>query len=291
MREDSHIIKHIAGIFPDGILNRGDKMVKNERNILNICISILLILSLAMSAAADKIKANDGDDNIDKDWKEPDNVKIGDSKPIITVDPVTKIGRAVFIHWDRNANTGVVINQVSGSCYSTFATRVGNLPVTYRINPINPQGLSGSFITSAISASAETWDVAAGQELFNDAYVLDTRAKFGKRDNKNSIVFGRYYYPSAIAVTATWYNTVSGQIYENDMLFNTDFRWGNGLLDGTKMDMQNIATHEFGHVLGISDIYESSCSDVTMYGYASQGETIRRTLESPDIMALSGLYP
>lgn len=146
-------------------------------------------------------------------------------------------------------------------------------------------------MTSAISISAETWDVATGKELFGNIYNIDYRAKFGKRDNKNSIVFGRYRKSGAIAVTATWYNSITGHIYENDMIFNTNYRWGSALSDPSKMDLQNIATHEFGHVIGLSDLYTSPCIDVTMYGYSGEGETKKRSLERPDINGLLSLYP
>lgn len=266
-------------------------MTKNKRNILKICISILLILSISVHAMADKVKTNEKDDNIDKDWKEPDNVKIGDSKPIITIDPVTKIGRAVFIHWSNDVKTSVTTNAVSGTCYSTFATWSSNIPVTYTINPTNSQGLSSTFIKSAIFTSAETWDAATGKELFSNTYKTDSKAKFGRRDGKNSIVFGRYYQPSAIAVTGTWFNSITGQIYESDMLLNTNFRWGDATKDSSKMDVINIATHEFGHVVGLDDISSSSCIDVTMYAYSNSGETKKRTLETPDITGLLALYP
>lgn len=275
-------------------------MTKNKRNILKVAISILLILMISVGAMADKVR-DKKDENIDEDWKEPENVKIGDEKPIITIDPITKEGRAIFIHWDkkikkddtkRNAKDtkkGVTIKPVSGPCYSTFGIR--GTPIKYVINPKNPQGLSQEFVTFAISTSAETWDAATPRELFDNSYTIDTRAKFGRRDNKNAIVFGRYYYPWAIAVTGYWFNSATGQIYESDMLFNTNYMWGDATIDPSKMDLQNIATHEFGHVVGMDDIYDSACSEVTMYGYSGYGETKERTLELPDITGLLALYP
>ena len=56
------------------------------------------------------------------------------------------------------------------------------------------------------------------------------------------------------------------------------------------MDLQNIATHEFGHGAGLDDLYEDSCSEETMYGYAENGETKKRTLGSGDIAGIVELY-
>ncbi|PJA83788.1 MAG: peptidase M10A and M12B matrixin and adamalysin, partial [Candidatus Nealsonbacteria bacterium CG_4_9_14_3_um_filter_37_29] len=55
-------------------------------------------------------------------------------------------------------------------------------------------------------------------------------------------------------------------------------------------DLQNIATHELGHGVGLGDVYETACSEVTMYGYSNYGETQKRTLEAPDITGLQTLY-
>jgi len=56
------------------------------------------------------------------------------------------------------------------------------------------------------------------------------------------------------------------------------------------MDLLNIAIHELGHSLGLSDFYNSECSLETMYGYASNGETNKRTLAVGDVVGISGLY-
>ena len=56
------------------------------------------------------------------------------------------------------------------------------------------------------------------------------------------------------------------------------------------MDLQNIAVHELGHSFGLADIYSSSCAEVTMYGYSTEGETKKRTLEQPDITGIQKLY-
>jgi len=155
---------------------------------------------------------------------------------------------------------------------------------------VNADGLSESFVTSAISASAEAWDNATSRELFNNAYGIDSSAQYGLRDNKNSIVFGNYPDPGVIGITSIWFTRQGKQIVEFDTLFNTAFHWGDATVDPTKMDLQNIAVHESGHGVGLGDIYSSSCSEVTMYGLSNYGETKKRTLEQPDIIGLQKMY-
>jgi len=85
------------------------------------------------------------------------------------------------------------------------------------------------------------------------------------------------------------------KIIEFDILFDTDYEWGyagptdeDELGDTSVMDLQNIATHELGHGLGLADIY--NCPEVTMYGYSDYGETQKRTLDGPDITGIQELY-
>ena len=75
------------------------------------------------------------------------------------------------------------------------------------------------------------------------------------------------------------------------MLFNTYYPWGDAVASGSSvMDLQNIATHELGHSAGMDDLYSTSCNLETMYGYSTEGETIKRTLNAGDIKGIQALY-
>lgn len=165
------------------------------------------------------------------------------------------------------------------------------LPASYVINPVNlVQTLDETFVTSAISTSAETWDAATSKELFNNVYTVDNTATYGVQDYKNAITFGNYPTAGVIAVTTIWYNPATKSIVEFDVMFDIDWTWGDATVDAIKMDLQNIATHELGHGIGLGDVYDSVCSAVTMFGYSDYGEIIKRTLETPDIVGLQTLY-
>lgn len=175
-------------------------------------------------------------------------------------------------------------------------------PVSYVIDPDNPQGLSEDFIVKAVSISAEEWDDGAYSgwggitiDLFNDTYTIVHDATFDTDapDGRNEILFGDYPQPGVIAVTVVW-GYFSGppdqrEIIEFDIMFDTDFVWGNATeLGDIVMDLQNIATHEFGHAAGLDDY--NQCELETMYGYSSYGEIIKRDLYIGDISGIQELY-
>ncbi|MDX1607881.1 MAG: matrixin family metalloprotease, partial [Candidatus Spechtbacterales bacterium] len=80
------------------------------------------------------------------------------------------------------------------------------------------------------------------------------------------------------------------ELVEWDMVFDdVDFNWST-TGDVNAMDFESISTHELGHAVGLADLYTSDCSEETMYGYATEGETKKRDLNSGDITGMSKLY-
>jgi len=195
-----------------------------------------------------------------------------------------------FIHYE-NGRTEVVTSKATTCVIGFLAESQPKLSstATYAINPNNNQGLSEKFISGAIQASAETWDASTSKELFKDVPVVSMKAKWGVFDGVNDITFGQLQ-KGVIAVTRVWY--YPDQIVEFDMKFNTAYLWADCTKTSctNKMDLKNIATHEFGHTTGLDDSYDSVCSQATMYGYSWYGDIGKRTLEQPDITGLQKIY-
>jgi len=150
-------------------------------------------------------------------------------------------------------------------------------------------------VPGAISLGGDVWDDVTNEDLFS-GYESDDDADWDgdAPDGRNELCFGDYPQTGVIAVTVVW-GYFSGppglrEIFEFDILFDMDYTWGDCDIDPGKMDLQNIATHEFGHGLGLGDIYTDGCSDVTMYGYSGEGDIDKRSLEQPDITAIQQLY-
>lgn len=132
----------------------------------------------------------------------------------------------------------------------------------------------------------------------------------GGDDGKNTISFVSRDWmeqdfnppPGALAVTVTTYDTGSGYIVDSDIYFNDEYyNWGH--IDtaeeyaGSLVDIQNIATHEIGHVFGLAHSSESPFESsqellsATMYYSSRSGETFRRFLNYDDRNAIRHLYP
>jgi hypothetical protein len=163
----------------------------------------------------------------------------------------------------------------------------------YWINPNNDYGFPESEVESVINAAAETWDNQTTFDVF--AYRGTTESAAGAKDGYNVVSWGEYSQSNAIAVTFIWYTrtrvgrSIRMEIVETDTLLNIYYSWSLSGEDD-KMDVRNIMTHEFGHWCGLDDLYKDRDYWLTMYGYASVGETYKRTLGYGDILGLQKVY-
>jgi len=185
----------------------------------------------------------------------------------------------------------------TSSCYGFLATGAKWKTVEpWLVNPLNTKGLDETFILNNLEFDINKWESAARKNILGsgsittDTLVADTAAP----DNKNEVYFTDINYPGAIAVTIIW-EVFSGPINQRrliewDQVYDdVDFNWSATVEPG-KMNFENIATHELGHSVGMNDLYDARCSEQTMYGYATNGETKKITLESGDIRGINLLY-
>jgi len=148
---------------------------------------------------------------------------------------------------------------------------------------------------TAITAAFNTWSNADtdGSKIFNDGGT--TTVKNTRLDGTNAILWKRLR-AGVIGETYVWYDTATGEVVEVDTAFNNRHPWA--IFDGSggecqttpdAFDLQNIATHEFGHWIGLGDIL--AAVDLTMYGFGAGGELKKRTLGTGDISGANFVQP
>ena len=198
-----------------------------------------------------------------------------------------------FVHKNGQARANVVRGPKAPKCYAVMATGAKWKNVEdWEVFP--GVGLDGTFLLDRLTYSINTWETAAANSNILGAGSLGVGPIIDPftLDNENQVSFGDLD-SGTIAVTVVWGiwggPTFNRQIVAWDQIYNTDYQWSDsGELN--KMDFWNIAIHELGHSMGLSDIYNSSCSEVTMYGYGEYGETKKQTLEPADITGINLLY-
>jgi hypothetical protein len=150
-----------------------------------------------------------------------------------------------------------------------------------------PSGNVGYYVNVAGGPSGALSAVQAGFEVWNTAGAAFSFAYGG---GENTVRWG--YYGDGpggvLAVTYVWAS--SHVVYSCETVFDTAESWGT---DGSasKYDVQDVAAHEAGHWLVLDDLYAHEYSEMTMYGYASRGETKKRILEWGDIAGIQFIYP
>lgn len=269
---------------------------------------LVIILFLSLVFGANLAVAAKQNNREDRQFKiKDDAVEVGDG--------VYSLGQAydsqshelvegyAIVHKKNNeARKGGPIR--TSACYGFMASGAKWKNVEdWVVNPANNSGLYDNFIKNTLADDIALWEDAAdgvlgsgsgvnilgNGSITNDTLVADQVST----DNKNEVYFANLGSDGTIAVTIVWGifggPTFNRRLVEWDQVYNTYYPWSSSGEAG-KMDFDNIAQHELGHSVGMADIYNSSCSNVTMFGYADYGETKKQTLEAPDITGVSILY-
>ncbi len=208
-----------------------------------------------------------------------------------------------FIHRKNSQAKGGSGGGGGSTCYAYLASGAKWKTVEpWAMNPVNTENLTEATIFASFAADILKWEDATdgvvnnsgGNILGTGTSVTDLlEADVSAPDDANEVYFGALDDPNTIAVTITW--GIFGGAPANrklvawDMVFNEAYDWS-ASGEAAKMDFENIATHELGHAVGMSDLYTSSCVNETMYGYAAEGDTNKRTLNAGDLVGMNKLY-
>ena len=192
------------------------------------------------------------------------------------------IGQAAPAHAYRmiqNNSTGRVSAGAAVTCNAAGGFTHWGVPHNNIRWYLNTAG-QGSGKSSALTSAMNAWtNVTSADHVLT--YSGTTTAGF-VTDNRNTVLWstGNGCTGSCLALTALVLQ--SGQlIVETDITFNASYSWQT---NGTDVDTRSVATHEFGHSLGIHHTEITSTPRPTMY--ASYFGTGGRTLETDDKSAL-----
>ncbi len=145
---------------------------------------------------------------------------------------------------------------------------------------------------SSLNSSFQTWQAVETSYLTFSCAGLVNYDVIG-HDGYNICTWHSFEYlglpPIAIGIALTLVDNTNGRIVESDIIFNLDQQIFIGS-DPYYYDLQSVATHEIGHVVGLADLYSESDVGKVMYGMLEAGE-IRRTLSEDDKNGVSAIYP
>lgn len=168
--------------------------------------------------------------------------------------------------------------------------------VSIVIQAVGSDDLSDGSHTSALRNAIAAWNDVANSKihLVEDTDSVERSRTDWQANDLHLILFDENddsgYFPlgsGTVAITPVWFQS-DGTIIDADVLFN-----GNGFSfttdgQGGAFDVQDVATHELGHLIGFD---HSGWAGATMYPYVSPVVVEHRSLSEDEIHALHHVYP
>jgi hypothetical protein len=167
----------------------------------------------------------------------------------------------------------------------------GTTGVTIRLGT-TPTLSDGSNYNTSAQAAAAAWNAQIGSMQFAPQLAAAGAATDRNRVNEmsfDSTVFGREFEGNTIAVTTTWVR--GNERTEGDIIFNNKRTWDSyrGSVRFGAIDIQRVALHELGHLLGLDHPDEAGQS-FTPTPIMNSNVTSRDTLTPDDIGGAQSLY-
>jgi hypothetical protein len=178
------------------------------------------------------------------------------------------------------------------------------MPIRYFVNEQGLPGIDAVAYRAALESAFASWQgVNSSTVAFQAAGT--TGARPGDADGVTTLGFlARPEFDRVLGSTSFIVDTVTGEIVEADIFFNSVFPWSVAAGGETgKYDLESIALHEIGHLAGLghSALGETElraggrrviAAEAVMFPIAySAGSTAGRQLRADDIAGVSDIYP
>jgi hypothetical protein len=185
----------------------------------------------------------------------------------------------------------------------TQSLRWRNFPVRYFVNNSGVAQVTPQQFQAAVARGFSSWH-AVGTAQTSSEFVGFVQAQPFVADGASVIGFqSRPEQDRTLAATTFTVDVTDGRILESDIFFNSTFLWSvadGGVAD--RFDLESIALHEVGHLLGLSHsaLGETEmvsggrrviAAEAVMFPIAfSRGNIAGRTLKADDVAGISDIY-
>lgn len=190
------------------------------------------------------------------------------------------------IRWTIAVGAAVLVSIPLPEAYTLKSTKWNTRDVPFYVNAVNLD-VSEAAAVAAVQFGAYAW-TNQSNAAFSFVFAGSTNGSSATNNGKNEIFFRDASNGSAIATTYTW--SSGGRTIDTDIVFwdgGFTFVTGDSGCSGA-LFIEDIATHEFGHALGLG---HSSVGDATMYPSVSYCSINMRWLAEDDKQGVEYLYP